>query len=265
MECGRLAVERLEGSFDNWLSSEVEPSAIKVVDNNFDDVTHLGDITQWKSWDINWSSIDLILGGSPCQGFSRAGKELNFDDPRSALFFVYVDILNHVKTVNPDVKFMLENVSMKKEWVNIISDHLGVEPVMLDAKYFTAHSRPRLFWFNWELNKELPPQKKLSDVMGFDVIGCSRRARYINGKGGKTFQKLEKRTDALANCMTTVQKNCKFIVDGVERHLTIEEACTLQGVPARYFRGVNKTSAMRMLGNGWNVDVICFVLEPLFK
>ena len=68
-----------------------------ITQNNFPDTIQLGDITKWKDWDIDWSSIDLLIGGSPCQGFSFAGKQLNFNDPRSKLFFDYVNILHHIQ------------------------------------------------------------------------------------------------------------------------------------------------------------------------
>lgn len=83
--------------------------------NNELNIIQLGDVTKWRDWDIDWSKIDLLIGGSPCQGFSSSGKELNFKDPRSKLFFEYNDILNHIKSINPEVKFLLENVKMKKE------------------------------------------------------------------------------------------------------------------------------------------------------
>ena len=101
-----------------------------------------------EKWDIDWSSIDLLIGGSPCQGFSFAGKQLNFEDERSKLFFEYVDILNHLRTVNPNIKFLLENVRMKKEYQDIISAYLGVQPVMIDSALVSAQRRKRLYWTN---------------------------------------------------------------------------------------------------------------------
>ena len=89
-----------------------------------------------------------MIGGSPCQGFSFAGKQLNFEDERSKLFFEYVDILNHLRTVNPNIKFLLENVKMKKEYQDIMTERLGVKPVMIDSALVSAQRRKRLYWTN---------------------------------------------------------------------------------------------------------------------
>ena len=115
MSCGRIALDRAGIPVTNYFSSEIEKHAIKVSEDNYPDITRLGDINDWNFWGLDPSKIDLILAGSPCQGFSFAGKQLAFNDPRSALFFTFIDILNWVKAHNPEVKFLLENVKMKKE------------------------------------------------------------------------------------------------------------------------------------------------------
>lgn len=114
----------------------------------YPDIIRLGDVQDWERWDIEWDSIDLLIGGSPCQGFSFAGKQLNFEDERSKLFFEYVDILNHLRTINPNIKFLLENVRMKKEYQDIMSSYLGVQPVMIDSALVSAQRRKRLYWTN---------------------------------------------------------------------------------------------------------------------
>jgi DNA (cytosine-5)-methyltransferase 3A len=131
MSCGRIAAERAGLPVTKYYASEVDKHAIKVSQANWPDIIQLGDVTKWREWGVDWASIDLLIGGSPCQGFSFAGKQLAFDDPRSALFFVYVDILNHIRSVNPSVKFMLENVKMKKEHLDVINKYLGVNRYLL--------------------------------------------------------------------------------------------------------------------------------------
>ena len=148
MSCGQLALRRAAIVYDNYYASELDKHAITVTQANFPDTQQMGDVTKWKDWDIDWSSIDLLIGGSPCQGFSFAGKQLAFDDPRSKLFFVYVDILNHIKLVNPDVQFLLENVKMKKEYLDVISDQLGVEPILINSSLVSAQNRQRYYWTN---------------------------------------------------------------------------------------------------------------------
>lgn len=126
MSCGRIALDRAGISVDKYYSAEIDKYAIKVADVNWpQDAKHrLGDVTEWRDWNVDWSSINLLIGGSPCQGFSFAGKQLAFDDQRSKLFFVYVDILNHIRKFNPNVKFLLENVKMKLEHMDVITESL---------------------------------------------------------------------------------------------------------------------------------------------
>ena len=114
MAVGRLALKDAGIKVDKYYASEIDKYAIAVASKNFEDILHLGDIKRWRDWDIDFSKIDLLIGGSPCQGFSFAGKGLNFGDERSKLFFEYLDILSHIKSLNPEIKFLLENVRMKK-------------------------------------------------------------------------------------------------------------------------------------------------------
>lgn len=153
MSCGRIALDRAGFEVGNYYASELDKYAIKVTQANWPDTIQLGDVTKWREWDIDWAGIDLLIGGPPCQGFSFAGKRLAFDDPRSKLFFVYVDILKHIRSVNPDVKFLLENVKMKKEYLDVISEQLGVEPVFINSALVSAQNRQRYYWANWEFGQ----------------------------------------------------------------------------------------------------------------
>lgn len=146
MACGRIALERAGISVTNYFASEIDKHAIKVAKHNWPDIIHIGDVTKVTAKDL--PKIDLLIGGSPCQGFSFAGKQLNFDDPRSKLFFEFVRILKEIREVNPNVKFMLENVVMKKEYQDVISKYLGVNPVLINSELVSAQSRKRLYWTN---------------------------------------------------------------------------------------------------------------------
>lgn len=148
MSCGQIALNQLGIIPREYYASEIDKHAIKQTQLNFPATKQLGDVTKWKDWDIEWKSIDLILAGSPCQGFSFAGKQLAFNDPRSKLFFVFIDILNHVKSVNPDVLFLLENVNMKKSHMRIISEYCGVFPVNINSNLVSAQNRDRWYWTN---------------------------------------------------------------------------------------------------------------------
>lgn len=148
ISAGRLALERAGIKVDKYYASEVDKYAMQVSNKNFPDIIQLGDITKWREWDIDWSSIDLVIGGSPCQGFSFAGKQLNFEDPRSKLFFEFVDICHRVTDENPKMKFFLENVRMKKEFQDVISGYMGIEPVMINSSLVSAQNRVRFYWTN---------------------------------------------------------------------------------------------------------------------
>tara|TARA_R110000764_G_scaffold65919_2_gene137704 strand:+ start:76 stop:1206 length:1131 start_codon:yes stop_codon:yes gene_type:complete len=168
MSCGRIALDSAGINVTSYHASELDKYAIQVTQANWPETVQLGDVTQWREWDIDWKGIDLLIGGSPCQGFSFAGKQLAFDDPRSKLFFVYVDILKHIRTLNPDVKFMLENVRMKKEYLAIISEQLGVEPVFINSALVSAQNRQRFYWANWKIEQPEDKGILLADILEND-------------------------------------------------------------------------------------------------
>lgn len=142
MSCGQIALNRLGIEYDTYYASEIDKYAIQVAKKNYPNTIHIGDVTKVKAEDIG--EIDLLLGGSPCQGFSFAGNQLNFEDPRSKLFFEYVRLLNELKPKY----FLLENVKMKKESRDVISKYLGVEPIEINSALVSAQSRGRLYWTN---------------------------------------------------------------------------------------------------------------------
>lgn len=171
ISCGQVALERAGIEVNNYYASEIDKYAIQVTQKNYPNTIQLGDITKWQEWEIDWSSIDLLIGGTPCQGFSFAGKQLNFNDPRSKLFFVYVDILNHIKKHNSNIKFLLENVKMKKEYQDVISSYLKVEPVEINSALVSAQNRKRLYWTN--IGKIEQPEDKgilLKDIVHENTI-----------------------------------------------------------------------------------------------
>ncbi len=144
----QIALKDMNIHFDTYYASEVDKHAIKQTQHVFPSTIQLGDITKWREWNIDWSMVDLIGAGSPCQGFSFAGKQLAFDDPRSKLFFVFIDILNHARKFNQNVLFLLENVSMKKEHMKVINDYCGVFPVNINSNLVSAQNRNRWYWTN---------------------------------------------------------------------------------------------------------------------
>jgi len=139
ISCARVALDRCNIKYSSYSASEIDKYAIKISQKNYSDTIYLGDVKQVKGGDY-----DLIVGGSPCQGFSIAGKRLNFDDERSKLFFEFVRILKE----NKKCYFLLENVRMKKEYQEVISNLLGVEPIMINSSLVSGQNRVRLYWTN---------------------------------------------------------------------------------------------------------------------
>lgn len=169
---GQLAIKRAGITVDNYYASEIEEAPIETAMKNFPDTIEIGDINNLTDEELRkLPKIDLILAGSPCQGFSRNGSGLNFDDPRSSLFFKFVDILNWIKeNNNPDVEFLLENVEMKKEWESVISEYVGEQPLKINSTLVSAQKRPRLYWTNIE-GVTQPTDKgiKLVDILEKNV------------------------------------------------------------------------------------------------
>jgi site-specific DNA-cytosine methylase len=148
MSCLQIALKEHGFIVDKYYASEIDKFAIKQTQHNFPDTIQLGSVTEWRTWNIDWSSINLIGAGSPCQGFGFAGKQLAFDDPRSKLFFVFVEILNHCRKFNPEVRFLLENVDMKKDHLRIISEYVGIFPTKINSALVSAQNRERWYWSN---------------------------------------------------------------------------------------------------------------------
>ncbi len=164
MSCGQIALNRAGIPYDKYYASEIDKHAIKVTQHNYPDTIQLGSVIDIKGTDL--PQVDLLIGGSPCQGFSFAGKQLNFDDPRSKLFFEFVRLKNEC---NPTY-FLLENVKMKKEYEDIITEYLGVKPIAINSELFSAQDRKRIYWTNINF-KALPTENKLTveDILEDEV------------------------------------------------------------------------------------------------
>ena len=197
MSCGQIALNRLGIKYDNYYAAEIDKYAIEVTKKNYPNTIHLGDVTKVKATDLE--PIDLLMGGSPCQGFSFAGKQLNFDDPRSALFFEFVRLLKECKPKY----FLLENVRMKKIYQDVITEHLGVEPIMINSSLLSAQSRHRLYWTNIP-NVQQPQDKGLVIKDILEDLPFDDPPNYLNGNfGGRTRGSMVSSVeDAKANCLT---------------------------------------------------------------
>jgi len=239
MSCGQLALQKAGIPVGTYHASEIDKWAIQITKKNFPFTFDMGDVTKLEDWRLKLIrdevGIDLVIGGSPCQGFSFAGNQLNFDDPRSKLFFDFVRVL---KILKPKY-FLLENVRMKKESQDIISEYMGVEPVAINSNLVSAQNRHRLYWTNIPFS--IPHDKGivLADILEDGVTDREkshcldanyfkggnlksyfekhRRQLVFNNKGGairgrydkdgKIKQQLELRPDDKTNSLTTVQKD----------------------------------------------------------
>ena len=133
-----------------YTAIEIDKFAVKVSDDNHEGIVRYYDVREVKGEMLG--KVDFFCGGSPCQGFSFSGKQLAFDDPRSVLFFEYVRLLNELKEINPDMVWMLENVNMKKEFENIITETVGVNPIRVNSSIFSPQNRIRNYWLSWHVN-----------------------------------------------------------------------------------------------------------------
>lgn len=286
MSCGQIALGKAGITYDKYYASEIDKHAIKVAMHNYPNTVQLGDVTQVRAEDL--PQIDLLIGGSPCQGFSFSGKQLNFSDPRSKLFFEFVRL---VKECKPKY-WMLENVAMKKEYEDVISEHLGVSPVVINSSLVSAQNRVRLYWTNFPIDQPEDRGITLSDILEeFEMDGkplnkATILGRRLNENGIRQdydksipiTQCVEVRASntGKSNCITTVAKDNVLTPLPIGRHpdafkknlpfryYTIKEYCRLQTVPDDYFDGVASENQIRkMIGNGWTADVIAHIFNGI--
>ncbi len=205
MSCGQLALNRLGIKVDKYYASEIDKFAIQVTQANFPETIQVGDVCNLKAED--YQDIDLILAGSPCQGFSFAGKQLAFDDPRSALFFEFIRLLKEIKPKY----FLLENVKMKKEFLEVITEQVSacypdfeggddlfggrIEPILINSALVSAQSRQRYYWTNI-------PNIEQPDDMGIvlrDILEDDGQADLVGNGGREAFKEnIQKGTALLA-------------------------------------------------------------------
>ena len=207
---------------NNYYACEIDKYARAVSRYNFPQIIHLGDVKQ-----VDWfglPKIDILLAGSPCQSFSMAGKQLGFNDNRGNLFWEFVRIKNELQPKY----FLLENVVMKKEFQQVITDAVRVQPVMINSAFLSAQNRKRLYWANFNITQPIDRGILLKDIIEDNinnVIGGAMRGRYLDDNGkrldatvnsqvGLTTQRIETRIDGKSNCLTSVQKDSLCIQVG---------------------------------------------------
>ena len=300
MSCGQVALNRAGIKYEKYYSSEIDKFAIQIANKNYPDTIQLGDITKWQNWDIDYSQIDLIFAGFPCQAWSVAGLQGGDTDPRGALVYDLIAIWERVKRANPDVLFLFENVRMKKEFEQFINNLFGIEPILINSALVSAQMRKRLYWTNiggliksdlfgaCKPNISQPKDKGmlLKDILEDKkqmqtavITGGALQSRYTdpNIKGvilEKVIERLEPNNIPKSNAITTVGKDSVVVYrnqmqiseDNIAwRKLTPIECERLQTLPDNYTEGVSNSQRYKMLGNGWTVDVIAHILAHAKK
>lgn len=273
ISCGQVALERAGIRVDNYFSSEIDENAIKVTQKNYPKTIQIGNV---KDLNLNTlPKIDLLLAGSPCQGFSYAGNRLNFEDHRSKLFFYFHKILLNLQEMNPSLLFLLENVKMKPEFSSIITSYLNINPVEINSALVSAQNRKRLYWSNLLISQ--PEDKKilLSSVIKdqFDGIWVWPRGYNVGGlqsyKGKcPTITTSSWQYNFLLfkkNNPTALYKELdpKFNLKGFVRKFTANEAEELQTLPQNYTSLLKDTQRFKVIGNCWTVDVIAHILSKI--
>ena len=263
ISCGRVALEKAGVPVERYVAYEIEPNAIKISKKNYPQIEHCGDVTTTDF--TQYEGFDLLIGGSPCQGFSFAGKQLNFDDPRSKLFFEFVRALKETKPKY----FLFENVKMKTECRDAISKFLGVEPIPINSSLVSAARRDRTYWTN------IPnvTQPKDKGVLLKDIVRAEDNDKYhLSAKHHAAFLKSYKWTPCHLNekskpLLASYYKqppHCPYIpCDKSEsgfRMLSPVECERLQTLPDNYTEGICKSKRYECIGNSFTVDIIAHIL-----
>lgn len=278
MSCGQIALNKLGIKYDNYYASEIDKHAIQVTQNNYPNTIQLGSVTEVKGEDL--PKIDLLFGGSPCQDLSKAktdGEGLKGE--RSGLFWEYIRLLKETKPKY----FLLENVVMKQEWSDIISEELGVEPIEINSNLVSAQNRRRLYWTNIPdvkqpkdkgillgdiiyddnykvfTHERIPLTKKMTkNYVKWDISG----KQYWSQQDRAYFK--EKKVCTLPKANPANKLNIVLDYDNdIYRRMHPIEAERCQNVPDNYTSGVSDNKRLEMLGNGWTVDVIVHIFKNL--
>jgi len=290
MSCGQLALKKEGIKYDKYFASEIDVHAIKITQKNFPDTIHIGSVLDVNAGDL--PQIDLLIGGSPCQSFTFAGKrvgmttkdrvdiltleqylelkEQGFEfEGESYLFWEYIRILKEVKPKY----FLLENVRMEKKWKDLITSVIDVEPIFINSNVLSAQNRQRLYWTNIPI-EELPTENELvlkdivvkEDVEPKFHLSYKHHQAFLKSYNWKHCE-LDQKSKPLLASYYKQPPHCPYIPckeseSGFRRLLPLE--CErLQCVPEKYTEGVSDTQRYRMLGNGWTVNVIAHIFKGL--
>lgn len=260
--CGQVALNRANIQYNNYLAAEIDPYAITITQKNYPNTRQLGDVTKLDISQL--PEIDLLLGGSPCQSFSRVGNGKGFEG-KSGLFWEFAKVLKSKKPKH----FLFENVIMRKDWADVITEELGVNPIRFNSNLLSGQNRDRYYWSNIKFNlpkdtgvtfssvlEDLPFKPIIPSLKGFWGDKKSPRMSGSNWVGNNK-----------SNCLTTKSTHPdQYLLNedkSLMRTLTPNEFELLQTLPVNYTFGVNNGQRFKMIGNGQTVDVIAYILSHI--
>lgn len=261
-----LALKQLGVPVDTYYASEIDKYATAESEANFPEIIRLGDVTKWQTWDIPWDEIDLLVGGFPCQSWSVAGKQEGDTDPRGMLFHTLMDIWDHLKVRNPNLLYLFENVKMKDDFKDYLSGIIGSQPMFMNSENFTAHNRQRYYWMNWDVPAPNFSGPNLKSILESGYTDRNKSycidANYF--KGGDCNQYFNKSRRQMIFLQYPIDKGW-LLENGKHkvhyRKLTVKECCRLQGAPDDYIKVSSDTQAYKMIGNGFTIPVIAYILS----
>ena len=282
MSCGQLALKKSGIGVDNYYASEIDSYAIKVTQENFPKTIQLGDVCNVSA--ANLPIIDLLIGGSPCQGLSigNAVNRKNLQDERSRLFYEFIRLKNEIKPKY----FLLENVNMRKEWQEIITKYLGVNPIKINSGIVSAQNRIRLYWTNIPIREIVEKNIVIKDILEEDVedrffikgnveyespcfdLNKNNLCNPIKDKSNKGWH-FEQNVYTINSKTRSLKAGGgsgnipKILIDDKIRKMTPLECERLQTVPDNYSRCVSNSQRYKLLGNGWTIDIIKYIFGGL--
>ena len=268
ISCGQVALQRAGLFVNEYFASEIDKHAIAVAMKNFSNTTQLGDVSEIRGGVL--PRIDLLIGGSPCQSISGLGKRDGLAG-KSGLFYEYL----RLKEETSPTYFLLENVVGNRKSVDEISKCLGVEPVLIDSKDFSAQNRKRFYWTNIEIKPHVKCQTTLIEILDEELKSTSvlteaRLKWLLSEKGQNSVKKKYTSIDPVkAQCLTArsdASWNSNYVTrDGVLTKLSCEEYEKLQTLPVGYTSSARTSERYKMIGNAWTVDVIAHILKGIPK
>ena len=279
MSTGHTALDNVGIKVDKYYSSEIKPAAIELTQYHYPDTIQVGDVTKWKEWDIEWDKIDLVLSGSPCQDLSIAGKRKGLEGERSSLFWVFVDILNHIKEMNPNVLFLQENVgSANRKDVGIMSRALGVYPVRINSSLVTAQLRDRYYWSNirtapeglfGDLITDIPQPKDrnimLKDIIEDGYVLQDKSYCLLEGESRPHISNRRRFRRWKISAFVTIVFTRKPLSPYFNRYFKQIELERLQGFTDNWTSTLSRNDAASLLGDGWTLPVIEHIFSFIKK